>query len=157
MTATSIHRVAGLFWPLRTSPLAQKLCTSRNLELQCIPRVFTVLQKPSFIMLASDLEYSVAMGDDEEQSQTDTPSLNFVWSVFKESGTSAKLILPDLLSNPFYLPSPRATKADKDAKFEREMRRFDYLCARDSKFVAPSDRRSILNLLPNYDLRGRER
>jgi hypothetical protein len=89
--------------------------------------------------------------------QESTPSLSFVWEVFKESDTSAKLILPDLLSNPFYMPSPRGTKAQQDAKFEKDMRRLDLVFARDCKYTAPSDRRNSANLVKKFELTGKER
>ena len=98
------------------------------------------------------------LDDDDSSVVDDGPSLRFVWGVFKESNTAAKLILPDSISTPFYLPSPRITKADKDAHFEKELRRLNFIYERDRKYVPPSDRKSaIMNSIPDYELRGRER
>mgnify|MGYP003709632183 CR=1 FL=1 len=106
--------------------------------------------------LSSVLEYSGNI-EDTQPGVDEMPSVSFVWDVFKESDTCAKLILPDILTNPFYLSSPRATKADKDAKFERELRRIDFVCERDSKNCRPSARRNILNSIPDYSLHGKDR
>lgn len=98
-------------------------------------------------------------GEEEStnRAQESVPSLSFVWEVFKESDTSAKLILPDLLSNPFYMPSPRGTKAQQDAKFEKDMRRLDLVFARDCKYTAPSDRRNTTGAVKKFELNGKER
>ncbi len=92
----------------------------------------------------------------EEYDEASTPTLSHLWQVVKDSDPHAKLILPDLLTNPFYLPAPKATKEIKAAKFERELRRLNFICDRDSKVVRPSNRSSVMASIPNYNLIGKE-
>ena len=92
----------------------------------------------------------------EVYDEGSTPTLSHLWQIVKDSDSHAKLILPDLLTNPFYLPAPKATKEIKDAKFERELRRLNFICDQESKIVRPSNRSSVMASIPNYNLIGKE-
>lgn len=95
-------------------------------------------------------------GDSEVKEEDSVPTLSHLWQMVKDSDSHAKLILPDLLTNPFYLPAPKATKEIKDAKFERELRRLNFICDQESKAVRPSNRNRIMASIPNYNLIGKD-
>ena len=83
-------------------------------------------------------------------------SLSHLWEIFEDSQTTAKLILPDMKTIPFYLPPPKATKEIKDAQFAKDLRRFDFICQRESKNVKLTDRSGMMNSIPIMKLKGKE-
>lgn len=91
-----------------------------------------------------------------EQESESGPSLGQLWGYFEEADTHAKLILPDLLTNLYYLPVPKYNKAKKDAQLEREMRRLDYVCKKESKNYQPINRSAIMAMIPDFGLSGRD-
>lgn len=91
------------------------------------------------------------------RSEEPAPSLSHLWQIVKDSESNAKLILPDLLTNPFYLPPPKATKEMQDKKFEKEISRLNYICELESKNVRPTNRKAVLASIPKFKLIGKER
>ncbi|KAJ1428244.1 hypothetical protein B484DRAFT_70082 [Ochromonadaceae sp. CCMP2298] len=64
-----------------------------------------------------------------------------------------KLMLPDMVCNPHYLPLPR--KGFKHQDMEREERRLQFICSRDSALAAKSKRCQLFGL-PQTRLRNKE-
>lgn len=134
------------------------MCPEHYIRLHLIR--YKALPVSGFVILKLLLIMSGDTADnpgEEEQVEEAGPSLSQLWGYFEKADTQAKLILPDLLTNLYYLPLPKSSKVKKDAQFEREMRRFDFICQQESQNYLPINRSAIMAQIPNFGLTGRDR
>jgi hypothetical protein len=73
-----------------------------------------------------------------------------LWSYCESSTTSVKLILPDALTTPYYLPTPRGPKQKTPQQIAREQARLDFLVRREVSGRASSlGSNSVRGILPS--------
>src|SRR5688572_9908445 len=80
------------------------------------------------------MEESSLFDESSQYSLTSQTSLvNQLWDVCETSQARVKLILPDIISEPFYLPKNIKYGSNKlnEKEIERENRRVEFVCARD--------------------------
>ena len=73
--------------------------------------------------------------------------LDYLWNICENSKERSKLILPDSLHTPFYLPQ-KMVYEKSDLQLEREKKRLEYLIQRDLKELIPGKIKDLDSLLP---------
>jgi hypothetical protein len=78
-----------------------------------------------------------------DSQATEGSLMSHLWEICEASQSTVKLILPDNLNRPFYLPKLPGRKTPTAAQLEREDRRNEFLSQRDiSALVLPKCKRS---------------
>lgn len=65
------------------------------------------------------------------QTANHVRAVDRLWSYCESSTISAKLILPDALTTPYYLPTPRGPKQKTPQQIARENARLDFLVRKE--------------------------
>jgi hypothetical protein len=84
-------------------------------------------------------------------------SIAELWDSFEEVDSSAKLVLPDARTAPFYLPVPRNTAAQQEEKLLKELKRFNIMCSLECESTVVSNMHNIMSSIPHFKLKGKER
>jgi hypothetical protein len=75
-----------------------------------------------------------------------------LWSYCESSTASVKLILPDALTTPYYLPTPRGPKHKSEKEVAREQARLNFLVKREvSGRISNLGSNSIKGILPSLN------
>jgi len=60
-----------------------------------------------------------------DQQPEDSLSISALWGMYEQSESSVKLLLPDDLIVPYYLPKPKNSKVQTQMKEDKLLRRLD--------------------------------
>jgi hypothetical protein len=103
-------------------------------------RVVIDIDPMSYELSSEDAQNSRKIIDDS------TTVVNKLWNYCESSNGQVKLLLPDALHVPFYLPLPRGCKRDLAAEKDRQNRRLE--CA-INKIIAEVSQKSTRALVPD--------